>query len=399
MHAEIRARYYDGKTAAAHDVVLTYADGVLRLSASDLVADWPRDKIIRLDDRRDAEILRLGVSTSPDERLLLDGVDVVRLNALAPELFDHRPARRAEYKLVAALVAGAALVGGGIFFGVPMAAKPLASVTPLAMERNIGDAVYAQAQLTFGQCTGSQAARADMLLNRIADRLERHATSEFDVDVQLVDSFMPNAFALPGGRVLITDELVAMAQDPDEIAGVIAHEIGHVEQRHVMQLIWRDMGFGILLDIMLGGSGVVQQIYLTSGQVFQLRYSREAEEEADRRAIAMMSAAGWDPGAMGMLFERLAEEMGEKEIAEADRERWEFLSSHPDTLARAAKARAGANPNAPDSLTQEEWAAVKHFGCMNDLTEEPGPFDRIGDAKPDPSIESDTPARRQPSNP
>ncbi len=374
MPPEIHARYFDGKTAAAHAATLAWGDDGLHISAAAVSAHWPRDRIRRLDDGRDAGILRLGVASSPDERLLLDGDDVARLAAIAPELFDHRPARRAERRLVIGLVAGAAAVGAAIFFGVPMAARPLAALTPLAMERNIGDAIYAQARLTFRRCEGSQEARARQLLNQVADQLERHADSPFDVNVQMVDTFMPNAFALPGGRVLITDELVAMAESPDEIAGVLAHEIAHVEQRHVMQLIWRDMGFGLLLDAFIGGSGVVQQAYLASGRVFQLRYGREAETQADTRAVEMMQAAGFNPGAMGRLFHRLAETTGESDLQEDQRAGLEFLSTHPDIVARAERLRALDAPASGPALSDEDWSAVKHFGCMNDLTDPVAPF-------------------------
>jgi Zn-dependent protease with chaperone function len=374
MTPEIHARYFDGKSAAAHAATLVWGDDGLHIRAAEASVHWPRDGIRRLDDRRDAGVLRLGVESSPDERLLLDGVDVVRLVAVAPELADDRPARRAELRLIVGLIAGAAAAGAAIFFGIPMAAKPLAALTPLAMERNIGDAVYAQARLTFRRCDGTQELRARQLLNRLADQLERHADSPFDVHVQMVDSFMPNAFALPGGRVLITDELVAMAQSPDEIAGVIAHEIAHVEQRHVMQLIWRDMGFGLLLDALVGGSGVVQQAYLASGQVFQLRYGRAAEAQADARAVDMMQAAGFNPGAMGHLFQRLAEATGESDLEDGQRAGLEFLSTHPDIVARADRLRALDAPASGPALSDADWSVVKHFGCMNDLTDPAGPF-------------------------
>jgi predicted Zn-dependent protease len=130
---------------------------------------------------------------------------------------------------------------------------------------------------------------------------------------KVVDSTQINAFALPGGFIYVNRGLIEEADNESELAGVIAHEIGHVVERHSVDQVKRAQltGLGLsMLDIFLGGRGVTGQIANIAGQMVAtgafLKYSRDAEREADQVGAKNVYDAGYDPHGMITFFEKLS---------------------------------------------------------------------------------------------
>ncbi len=135
---------------------------------------------------------------------------------------------------------------------------------------------------------------------------------------------------------------------------MLAHEIAHVQMRHVTEALWRSVGAGMLLDLVVGGgSGAGQQAVLLAAQASDMRYSRKAETEADRRGMEILQASGLSSQGLPAFFERL-----EKSEGPADGPFAEFLSSHPETDRRLGATRALARPGA-SALNAEDWAKVR----------------------------------------
>jgi Zn-dependent protease with chaperone function len=141
----------------------------------------------------------------------------------------------------------------------------------------------------------------------------------------------PNAFALPDGTVILTDELVALANNDEFVLGVLAHEIGHVEHQHSLRQLYRAAGASALIMLIGGdiGSGA-EDILVQGSALLSLSYSRNAETEADRHSVELMHKAGRDPRAIGHFLELIRDKLGDKE--ERD-----FLSTHPATPERIAE--------------------------------------------------------------
>jgi predicted Zn-dependent protease len=293
--------------------------------------------------------IRLAPRSGATERLMLDARTWA---ALAPKgAPTDRARRRTEHRLIVALAASAGLIGAFIFLGIPALAGPLARRTPPELERQIGDNFERQVRLAFPTCRDQTGQAA---LASFGDRLQG-GDSAVDVRVRAVQAPMVNAFALPGGTILVTDELIDLARGPDELAAVIAHEVAHVRERHVMQAVWRSLGLGLLLDAVVGGgTGAGQQAVLLAGSVTDLRYSRGAEAEADARGQDLLVAHGLSSQGMAPFFERLAAK-GEGSDAAAVKE---LLSGHPDALRRARASRARGRPGAP-AFAPTEWTAIK----------------------------------------
>ncbi|WP_457661820.1 M48 family metallopeptidase [Sinorhizobium medicae] len=139
----------------------------------------------------------------------------------------------------------------------------------------------------------------------------------------------PNAFALPDGTLILTDELVDLAgEDTEMIVGVLAHEIGHVEHEHSLRQIYRAAGLTALIMLVAGdiGSGA-EDVLVQGGGLLALSYSRSAEAEADRHSVELMLKAGLDPGALGRFFQLLETKLD-------DRSETSILSTHPGTPER-----------------------------------------------------------------
>ena len=147
-------------------------------------------------------------------------------------------------------------------------------------------------------------------VNRVGQNIVLHSDAKVPFTIKVIDSDEVNAFALPGGFFYVNKGLVLAADNEAELAGVMAHEIGHVAARHAMEneAKMRALNIGMLAGILLGGPIIGNVLYngggFLEGLAF-LKFSRGAEEEADRLGVQYMWAAGYDPGAMATMFEKL----------------------------------------------------------------------------------------------
>ncbi len=166
---------------------------------------------------------------------------------------------------------------------------------------------------------------------------------------------MVNAVALPGGQVLLFDGLVQDAETPEELAGVLGHEVGHVRERHVMTALLRQFGLSILL------SGANSGVGETAFGLAAMGYSRDAEREADQYARDRMAESQVSPLGAARFFERIGgEEEGEQNAVIG------WVSSHPDPVERAKAYREAAKGGTfRPVLTDTEFQALKS-ACKSD---------------------------------
>ncbi len=177
-------------------------------------------------------------------------------------------------------------------------------------------------------------------LNRFGDALVARADSTGrDYTFYLVDSPEVNAFAVPGGHIFVNRGLIESADQASEFAGVLGHEIAHVTERHGIEQMKKQQGAGTLISliyVILGRDpGIVEQVAIQAGgaAVFA-RYGREAEREADQRAIQTLPAAGYDPEGVATFFETLLEQQ-QRQPGLLD----SWFASHPTSQERVQNAR------------------------------------------------------------
>jgi len=177
-------------------------------------------------------------------------------------------------------------------------------------------------------------------VNRVGQNVVLHSDAKVPFTIKVIDSDEVNAFALPGGFFYVNKGLILAADNEAELAGVMAHEIAHVAARHAMEneAKMQAMNYGMLAGILLGGPIVSNVLYNTAGLLEGmafLKFSRGAEEEADKLGVQYMWAAGYDPGAMATMFEKLEAKNKKKPGTVA-----KLFADHPAPADRRASAIA-----------------------------------------------------------
>lgn len=360
----IAARYHDGLTAEVHAVTLHYEAGVLVIRAVDgtELSSWAAADLHAVHSRKDE--LRLAATGQPTgARVVVTGrEDVARVQATLPVLQEkrRRQAGREVRLAVTATVALAAVIGAYLY-GVPLLAGRIVALVPPGWEQNLGETVARQMEASLAGEGGLDVCDADpnSLANRAIARFGAAALegsgSPFELDIRIVKSDIPNAFALPGGQVFFFSGLLEQAQSPDEFAGVLAHEIGHVAHRHGMEQLISTAGTGALIGFILGDMTGLSVAAGLGATMIDARFSRDAERQADAFAAQAAERMDFNPAGLADLINRVG---AEDEFARA----LALLNTHPLTDDRKAALEALSRQR-PSGLeppfTTAEWNAIR----------------------------------------
>lgn len=207
----------------------------------------------------------------------------------------------------------------------------LAARVPAAVEQHIGEMVLAQ---TRAEHTLIEHGPAYDALQAIAQRLAR---PDEKLRFYLADAPDVNAFAAPGGVVVVYTGLIGAADTPEQVAGVLAHEIAHVELRHSLKQIIQSAGLRATIALIVGDLGLFGDLGTT---MIELSFSRDAERQADARGLERLQQARIDPSGLPAFFEALLEHEAEGPFPS-------MLSTHPDTRERIANLRAALQASPP----------------------------------------------------
>jgi Zn-dependent protease with chaperone function len=246
-------------------------------------------------------------------------------------------------------------------FGVPAIATHLAPLVPYRVERLLGNAVDAQVRSMLdegkpgvafecGQTDNEKTGRA--AFGQLMGNLEAAAALPIPLSPAVVRKADANAIALPGGRIYVFEGLIDKSESPDELAGVLAHEIGHVARRDGTRSVLQAGGlsflFGMLLGDFVGGGAVV----FVAKTVLQSRYSRAVETAADAYSADLMIRIAGDPHALAAILKRIAGEANG----------WsKLLLDHPETRQRVAAIEQASRGTPQPLLDSAQWAALKRI--------------------------------------
>lgn len=334
---EVAGTYFDGRTSQPRPVILRFGDdGSLVIVGEDLERSFRRGEV-RVESRlgRAPRFVRL-----PD-----DARCEVRDNDALDRALMHwrgqRAARwlhrlEASWRLAAlGVIAMGLLAFVGIRFGLPIAARHIAERLPAGVSARIGaDALATLDELLF-EPSKLPVERQEELQAKFAGFLQRQEdTGDYTLVFRASPRIGANAFALPDGTIVMTDELVALAQHDDEILGVLAHECGHVRKRHTLRSVLQNSALVVVITLATGDMSTVSAVGATLPTLLlEAKYSRLFETEADAYGVAAMRAAGLDPVHLANILERLAGGPGEAEEVLA------YISSHPATSERIRAIR------------------------------------------------------------
>jgi len=334
----IAADFFDGRSARAYSATLQFdPDGCVRVVADGVERSYTLDTI-EIRDRVGAR--------APREILFPDGASVRVPPSIEADAFLDRAGPRpsggwlrrleANWRIAAAATA-ALLLAGALFarYGIPALSAVIAARIPPSLEVRIGDESLDgmdEAWLTPSRVSDARRTalghRFEAIVRArplpgIAPRLEFRAS-------RLVG---PNAFALPGGAVIVTDEIVALAAGDDELEAVLAHEYGHLASRHGLeQLVQSTLVATAVALLTADASGVVSMAAAAPAVMLQAGYSRDMESEADAFAYAWLDRRGIRRDVLAELLARVEEKTGAGGVPS-------ILSTHPSLQQRADAAR------------------------------------------------------------
>jgi Zn-dependent protease with chaperone function len=198
-------------------------------------------------------------------------------------------------------------------WGVPWLSSALTVMVPQSLEARIGQQGFAQLERLFLQPSRLPQAQQDALRQRFSQLVQRNFATDdtpvWTLSFHASKRLGANAFALPGGVMVMTDDLVSLLQDqPDALMGVLAHELGHVERRHGLDMMVRAGLISALVGVVLGdASGFLATVPAT---LATQSYSRDAERESDEFAAQMLDRGGLSPAVMAVFFERIIAQDG-----------------------------------------------------------------------------------------
>ena len=348
----------DGRTATTSRVTVRFTGGGLELrSDTEMVAPtWLYDELrSSVPLRADSTDVLLSLQPDGTETLFVaDPSFAGLLLARAPALSSARHRWRGLKPGLAVLATVVVLVSGLWLLDLHPA-QAIARLTPHETRATVGNAVIASMAKDRKVCETPASKAA---LDRLSKRLAAAASDQpLQPRIVLLDWPLVNAFAVPGDQIILTRGLVQRAGSADEVAGVLAHELGHTLELHPEVGIIRALGLAAATQLALAGSqGTVSNIGLV---LTQLRYTRIAEREADAHALRMLKGAGISAKGFGDFFERLEGRKPGAETGKSASELEVILQTHPPTADRIAMVRAQPAYPATPALSADDWRALR----------------------------------------
>lgn len=354
------AVFFDGASSRKRFVDLTFGAALEIREAGTVIATWPYDAIRRTDGTEG--LLRAACEAAPPlARLeIRDRSLALELVRRCPRFDEHKIGGRGIARIVGWSIAALTSIMLLVTYGLPYAAERLTPLIPQSVEKRIGEASDRQVRLLFDkECTDPKGQAAFL---KLVTTLRTTMGLDASVDAAVLASEIPNAIALPGGKIYLFNGLLQKSNNVDEIAGVLAHELGHVRNRDSMRNMIYTGGTSFLLGLLFGdvsGSGAV--IFATRS-LFNASYSRDVERSADGATIDMMHKLGRSPKPMGELLLRVTGQEGGDKDAKGKRKTLDasLISSHPVSEDRLARMSQEDRPvTGTPLLTADEWASLK----------------------------------------
>lgn len=343
-----RVWHYDGRSAQRHAVVLADDGETFRLVEGER-ATGPFAWTALVGNDADSGAISYGLKK-------VGGWRIGFIDPPPPDIAAKLPARRRYGGVVDRFGLWRASLGFAVLAVIAVALvlrtpALVARMVPASVERRMGDVMVGDFGRNGCADPAGQAALTT-LLKRVDD-------ADSTLEVHVVRLKMVNAVTLPGGRIVVFDGLLQAAQSPDEVAGVIGHELGHVRHHDVTEALIRQLGLSVLLGGMEGHVGGYTNALLATA------YSRAAEDNADRFALALLKTAGVSPAATAAFFRRLSKG------AEGAERMFAYLNTHPVSADRARRFDAGVTRGATyrPALDAAQWAALKGI-CKGKAEEE-----------------------------
>lgn len=369
---EGQAFYYDGTSAKRYDVDIGLSNDrlFLTINGADLAAPihWRLSDLRATRDRGQDETLTIS-NGQHDARsqdiamarlVVTDPQIVAHLIKTRPNLFKREIKKRDRSTFFKRFGIAVVAIVVMIFVILPGLAGIFAQLLPVEREVALGRSSLSNMERAYSffdeeEVTYCSSPKGDAALRKLTATIIGDQDIDYDLDIRVMNNDMINAFALPGGIVILMKGLLDSSDTVEATAGVLAHEIGHVVERHTVKGVLYTSSMAGILSMVFGdlSGGTVLAIF--GEQLAGSRYSRNAETEADIYAIKSLTEANIDLNGFASFFDLISG-------MEPDfMDNLSYLSTHPvsDNRAQQVRDEAQSQQSHTSPLSAEEWAALK----------------------------------------
>jgi predicted Zn-dependent protease len=321
---KFNASYFDGRSSNLFHVTVAIETGSIKLYHGHEMIVWQVDQINTAESYFNKHNCMIKYGTQfPYATLELNDPDFREtFIASNPQVklknSDIKFFQSLSNKSIIGIAAGClVLVVLSYLFFIPALAEFVAGRFPVDYEVELGQNIYDQMKGDFDIDEQKTAAANDFFR-------ELNIKSNYPIHITVVNAPIKNAFALPGGNIVVYDEILQQMNSEEEFAALLCHEYSHIANKHTTCSLFRSLGTYMVLSIVLSDiNGIMGVLVENAHQIKSLSYTRALEEEADRKGLKLMMAAHVNPRGMVDLFKHL------KDSKETSIEIPEFLSSHP----------------------------------------------------------------------
>ena len=320
---------------------------ISRAEGGDVVARWPIGEIKIMGDSEHEAVPPLAHG---EERLMVEDADLRRQIALAvPQLAKLAAPKPSAGGRIAIFGTTFAALLALFWTGIDFASEFAAPLVPYSLQARLGNSVMKELVAGHQLCTNAAGLTA---INGLANRLAKAADYGHPVKVTIIRGGPINAFTLPGGQLLFYSDLIDKARDGNEVAGVLAHEMGHAVHYHSMKGLARQYGLNQLLRLMTGGYSDLGAVGAGGGLLVALRNGRNFERDADATGVLLLEKLGLRADGIADFFADLEKNRPTDMAAQLG-----MWSTHPPTAERIAATKRP--PTGKPAFSDEEWAALK----------------------------------------
>jgi len=356
---KIRVNYFDGKSSKSYNAALSLLDGVWMIEYLDKelqtqLISWDVNRIESYQSSN--KLIRFKFGEFPQQVIECSPEVYASLAKHYPQIkiidrnfvFIYKSGIRVILGLTLAFIA---IMAGIYFFVLPPAAELLAGQIPRKYEMQLGQSIY--------ESNMAEAHKNDSLTYWVND-FTKHIDfkTDYPIHITVINEDVINAYAIPGGEIVVYSKIIQEMQNKEELAALLAHEVSHIHYRHSLKSISRSLSGYLFLSILFGDvSGIAAVIAENSQAFITLDYSRSLEEEADKKGLEILAHNHISQYGFVNLFERMKKERNDQAMDK-------FLSSHPlmnERISYTQKVAEKQTQLQENKALDESWAQIKRL--------------------------------------
>ncbi len=346
------ARYFDGHRLQPHQTQGEISSFGLRIITVDSTVEWPKENLQVMEFWQPDRPAVIGCKQFEGARLIITDEKISQqILALVPSKNIKHGQFHHPWRILGWVCVASVLLFIGLLWIIPKASPLIADTIPHSWENSLGQYAIKAVVGSHAECVAPPGRKA---LAKLVNTLSTNASIQYPFDVKVIHFSKReiNAFAVPGEHIIIMSGLLQFVDSPDELAGVIAHEMGHGLEHHPTQALIRQLGIRVIMNAALGSS------FDFASTLLNMRHTRENEQQADDIAITILDKAHITRTGFRNFFEKLSA----KETNSSLRPFTDYFSDHPGHHERMTRIQSQM-PTSPlqPSLSAQEWQDLKNI--------------------------------------